>query len=101
MRRLLTLTAMMMMTAGLCLAGEYVGYLSDLKCANAGKAGEGHEKCAQGCVKGGQPIAFVNEADKKVYTVHNQDAVKDHVGHKVTITGKLDGESIHVDSVKM
>jgi hypothetical protein len=101
MKRFLVLTAMMMMTAGLSFAGEYVGYLADLKCAKGGKAGPGHEKCAQGCVKGGQPIAFVNDADKKVYTVANQDSVKDHVGHKVTITGKVTGNKIQVDSVKM
>ena len=46
-------------------------------------------------------IVFVDDSDKKVYKVHNQDAVKDHVGHKVTIAGKVDGDSIHVDSVKM
>jgi hypothetical protein len=102
MKRLLVLVAVMVMTAGIGAAADLVGYLADEKCAAAGKANAaGHAGCAQGCVKGGQPIAFVQESDGKVYKVHNQDAVKEHVGHKVTITGKVEGDSIHVDSVKM
>jgi hypothetical protein len=41
-------------------------------------------------------------SEGKVFKIHNQDkVVPDHAGHKVTISGKLDGDSIHVDSVKM
>jgi hypothetical protein len=43
----------------------------------------------------------VAEADKKVYKIANQDAVAEHVGHKVTVTGKLDGDSIEVEKVTM
>ncbi len=102
MKRLVALTALVLMTASLSLAGEWVGYLSDLKCANAGKgASEGHATCAQNCVKGGQPVAFVSEADKKVYKIKNQDAVTDHVGEKVTLTGKVEGDTIEVEKVAM
>ena len=37
----------------------------------------------------------------KVIKIANQDAVKEHLGHKVTITGNLDGDTVTVDSVKM
>jgi hypothetical protein len=88
------------MTAGLSMAGEMVGWLSDAKCAAAGKAAsEGHAKCAAGCVKGGQPIAFVNDADKKVYTVSNQDKAMDFVGKKVTVDAKVTGDAIEITSV--
>ena len=101
MKRFLALTAMLVMTATFGFGADMVGYLADAKCAAAGKAGnDGHAGCAAACVKKGEPIAFVDAAGK-VYTVANQDAVKEHVGHKVTITGKVDGSSIHVDSVKM
>ena len=86
------------MTASLCTASEWVGYLSDKKCA---KPDEGHAKCAQNCVKSGEPIVFVDDIDKKVYDIKNPEVVKDHVGHKVVLTGKADGDRIHVDSVKM
>ncbi len=98
MRRLLVLTAALMATVSLCMAGEWVGYVSDKKCA---KPDEGHAECARNCVKDGEPIVFVNDIDKKVYEIENPDAVKDHVGHKVVLTGKADGDRIHVDSVKM
>jgi hypothetical protein len=93
---------MFVMTASLSFAGEWVGYLADEKCANGGKAAsEGHANCAQNCVKGGQPVAFVSEADKKVYKIKNQDSVTAHVGHKVTLTGKLEGDTIEVEKVAM
>ena len=99
MRKVLALIAMMMMTTGLSLAGEYSGYLSDKKCA---KADAGHAGCAQGCVKKGQPVVLVEEGEGgKVYDIANADAVKDHIGHKVTITGKLDGTKLQVEKVKM
>ena len=109
MRTLITLLAVfavLSFTTGTALADhhgkELVGWIADEKCANKGMAAsEGHAGCAKTCVDGGQPIVFVDDADKKVYKVDNQDAVKDHVGHKVTIAGKIDGDSIHVDSVKM
>ena len=110
MRTLITLVAVLAVlsfTTGTALADhhakkELVGWLADEACANKGNAAsEGHAGCAKNCVNNGQPIVFVDDSDKKVYKVHNQDAVKDHVGHKVTIAGKVDGDSIHVDSVKM
>ena len=39
--------------------------------------------------------------DGKIYAITNQDKVKEHAGHKVTVTGKVEGESITVDEVKM
>lgn len=100
MKKFFAIASLMVMTAGLSMAGEMVGWLADAKCAAAGKAAsEGHAKCAAGCVKGGQPIAFVNDADKKVYKVSNQDAAKDYVGKKVTVDAKVTGDSIEIESV--
>jgi hypothetical protein len=33
--------------------------------------------------------------------VDNPDTLKDHYGHHVSVTGHIDGDKIHVDSVKM
>jgi hypothetical protein len=94
--------AMLVVVGNLSFAAEWVGYLADEKCANGGKANSaGHAACAKKCVDGGAAVAFVAEADGKVYKVSNQDAVKEHVGHKVTVTGKLAGDTITVDNVKM
>jgi len=83
-------------------AGEWTGYVSDLKCATKNPANAGSEKhanCAQNCAKGGAELALVSEG--KVYKIANRDKVADHAGHKVTVTGKLDGETLTVESVKM
>jgi opacity protein-like surface antigen len=102
MKRFVALMAMLVLTAGLSFAADWVGYVADAKCAAGGKAASaGHAGCAQNCVKAGQPIAFVVEADGKVYKIKNQDAVAAHVGHKVTLTGQLDGDAIQVDKVAM
>lgn len=81
-------------------AGEWSGYISDVNCAKAGKgASDDHAKCAQSCAKRGNALVLVS--DGKVIKIANQDKVQDHAGHKVTITGKLDGDTLTVDNVKM
>ena len=80
----------------------WTGWLADEKCALGGKAAtDDHGGCAQNCFKGGQPIVFVSEADKAVYTLDSPDKVQEHVGHKVTLEGTMDGTTIAVASVTM
>ena len=79
-------------------AEEFNAYISDSKCG-AKHAADMNAKCVNGCIKGGaSPIAVVGD---KVYKIENADMVKDHYGHKVVITGKAEGDSIKVDTVKM
>jgi hypothetical protein len=46
-------------------------------------------------------MVIVTDGDQKVLAVDNQDALKDHVGHHVAVTGTMSGDSMHVGSVKM
>ena len=39
--------------------------------------------------------------DGKVYKIDDASKVQDHIGHKVTITGELKGETVQVQDVKM
>ena len=82
-------------------AADMTGYISDAKCAkDAVKAeSDAHAGCAAKCAKGGAALVFVSGG--KVYKVDDQAKVQDHAGHKVTITGKVDGETLTIDSVKM
>jgi hypothetical protein len=80
------------------MAGEFTGYISDSKCGAKG-AKDAHADCAKGCVKGGATPVFVT--DGKVYKIDDVSKVTDHVGHKVTITGELKGDTVQVQSVKM
>ena len=86
--------------AACAFAGEWKGTISDAKCGAAhAEPTEKSMKCVNGCVKGGQKAVFVS--DGKIIQIANQDAVKEHLGHKVTLTGKLEGDTVTVDSVKM
>lgn len=100
MKRVLTLLALTLTITGLCLAGTVTGYVTDAKCANAGKAGEKHAGCAKGCIGGGEAAVVVTE-DGMIYEVAQQDKITDHAGAKVTVMGTVDGKKItSIDSVK-
>jgi hypothetical protein len=80
------------------MAGEWTGYISDSKCGAKG-AKDAHADCAVSCVKGGASPVFVTGG--KVYKIDDATKVADHVGHKVTITGDLKGDTVQVKEVKM
>ncbi len=82
-------------------AADMTGYISDAKCAkDVVKAeSDAHAGCAAKCAKGGTALVFVSGG--KVYKIDDQAKVQDHAGHKVTITGKVDGDMLKIDSVKM
>ena len=80
------------------VADEWTGYISDSKCGAKGAKDE-HAECAAKCVKGGASPVFVT--DGKVYKIDDASKVQDHIGHKVTITGELKGETVQVQDVKM
>jgi len=81
------------------MADEWTGYISDSKCGAKG-AKDAHAACAEKCVKGGAAPVFVT-SDGKVLKIDDASKVTDHVGHKVTLTGTLDGDTVKVESVKM
>ena len=84
------------------IAADRTGYIVDQACAGKKEdkgAAEDHAACAARCIKGGSPAVFVS--DGKVYKISNQDKVTAHAGHKVTLSGTMDGDTIKVDSVKM
>jgi hypothetical protein len=92
------LTAIGSMSA---FAGEWSGYIADSKCKHT----DGTEKsiaCAQRCVKGGAETVFVT-SDNKVLKIDkdSMEKVTPHLGHKVTVTGKVEGETIMIESIKM
>jgi len=74
------------------------GYVTDSKCGAKG-AKDAHADCAASCVKGGASPVFVTGG--KVYKIDDASKVADHVGHKVTITGELKGDTVEVKEVKM
>ncbi|MCB1021346.1 MAG: hypothetical protein H6509_14310 [Bryobacterales bacterium] len=99
MKRMFALMTMAVLTAGLSFAGEGSGFVTDLKCAKAGKAGAAHAGCAKGCIGGGAEAAIVTD-DGKVMMVANQDAVKSHAGEKVSFSYTEADGKITVSDVK-
>jgi len=79
-------------------ADSWTGYIVDKSCAS-NKEMLGNEACAKRCIGRGQPAVLATE-DGKIYQIKEQDKVKDSAGKKVTITGKMDGDTISVDNVK-
>jgi hypothetical protein len=101
-RLILACSLIALLAAVTASAGEWTGYISDAKCGAAHTDGsEKSIKCVQGCVKAGQPAVFVTEADKKVLKIANADKVKDHLGHKVRVTGTLKEDTLTIESVSM
>ena len=76
------------------------GWVSDDKCGAKGDNAS-HADCAKKCVDNGAKIVVVSDKDKSIINVDNQDALKDHLGHHVRITGTMDNGTLHVDNVKM
>lgn len=76
------------------------GWVTDAKCGAKG-ANAGGEACTKKCLEAGEKMVFVTDKDKKVLTVDNPDALKEHAGHHIAVTGAVKGDSIHVDSAKM
>lgn len=99
MKKILSVFAFCAISA---MAADWTGYIVDATCAGKKEdkgAVEDHAACAARCIKGGAPAVLVS--DGKVFKISNQDKVVAHAGHKVTLSGTMDGDTIKVDSVKM
>jgi hypothetical protein len=76
------------------------GYVSDSMCGAKG-ANASHAACMTKCLGKGAKAVIVSDSDQKVVNVDNPDVLKGHEGHHVAVTGEVNGDSMHVDSVKM
>lgn len=98
MKKFALLLGLCLLTTVVFAADSWTGFVTDAKCAAAGKGGADHAACAQSCIKGGEAAVLV--VDGKVVKIANQDKIKGHAGEQVTVTGKLDGDTLTVASVK-
>jgi pectate lyase len=110
MRRIVTICSilfLMMMMVDLTAADSNTakekwvkGWVSDSKCGVKGTRA-GHEACGKKCLAAGEHVVFVTEHDKKLLKVDNEDALKELMGHRVSVKGTVDQSAgtIHVDKV--
>jgi len=92
------LTAIGSMSA---FAAEWTGYIGDSKCKHT-DGSAANIACTQKCVKEGADVVFIS-SDDKVLKIDKASLAKvqPHLGHKVTITGKVDGDTVKIDTIKM
>jgi len=106
MRKLLLIclaVCVLFMVVGVTFAADATtvnGYVADSKCGAKG-ANAGAAECTKKCIKEGAKMVVVTDTDQKVLTVENPDALEDHIGHHIAVTGHVDGDKIHVESAKM
>jgi hypothetical protein len=93
------LLAVLALCASSAMAADVTGYIVDKNCSTK-KDMLGDEACAKRCIARGTPAVIATE-DGKVYAISNQDKVKEMAGKKVTVTGKMDGDSITVDTIAL
>jgi hypothetical protein len=87
-----------------CLAwagtGTWSGTVSDSNCGAKHEAGtDADVACVKTCVEKG--AKYVLAIGGKVYQVEPQAKYKDHAGHKVKVTGKMEGDTITAEMVAM
>src|SRR6202051_5320097 len=106
MRKLLLLLiagALIMSVASVSLASDaqtVKGWVSNSKCGAKDASADG-AACTEKCIKAGASPVVVTDTDQKVLTVDNPESLKGHYGHHVAVSGKVDGDKIHVDNVAM
>ncbi|HEY5174167.1 MAG TPA: hypothetical protein VII95_01215 [Terriglobales bacterium] len=80
---------------------SWSGWVSDSKCGVKGANAE-HAACAKKCIAAGEKPVLVTDKDQKVVPIDNPEALTEHAGHHVEVTGKMtDSGTLHVDKVKM
>jgi hypothetical protein len=91
--------AVLAFCASSAMAADVTGYIIDKNCSTK-KEMLGDEACAKRCMGRGSPAVIATE-DGKIYSISNQDKVKEMAGKKVTVTGKMDGDTITVDTIAL
>jgi hypothetical protein len=89
-----------MALSAIAVFGEsWSGVISDDACgAKHIAATAADQRCAASCIHSGGKAVFV--VGETVYNIDNPAAVKGHEGQKVTVTGTLKADTVHIDSVK-
>lgn len=79
-------------------AEQWTGAISESGCGvKHAEGGAAAEKCVTGCVKKGAAPVFVTGG--KVIRIVNGEKVMDHLGKKVTLTGRLAHGMVTVDEI--
>jgi uncharacterized protein DUF5818 len=78
-------------------AADFTGYVIDESCGSK-PAMKGNEACARKCIRGGSPAVLLADS-AKIYKLDDQAKAVEHAGHKVKVTGTLNGDTIKVETI--
>jgi hypothetical protein len=93
-------TAVAAAPGGVAPGGGLSGYIVDLSCAKRGKGMWNNAECVARCVRDGDKVVLVTE-EGKIFQISNQDKITpESYGQVVTLTGKTEGDTITVESLK-
>ncbi len=99
LRKIVLLSATLLVFAGLAMAKTLTGTVSDSNCGvKHATASDEAKACVQKCVDGGASYVLVSGG--KVYKLDDQDKFKGLAGDSVKVTGTVKGDSITVKSVE-
>jgi hypothetical protein len=85
---------------GVAPGGGLSGYIVDLSCSKRGKGMWTNAECVARCVRDGDKLVLVTE-EGKVFQISNQDKITpESYGQVVTLTGKTEGDTVTVESLK-
>jgi hypothetical protein len=111
-RRLIAVVALSVVSLpafGAAAGGAIIGYISDTKCATSGAKAKtaaewikpaAFEACVKDCLKEGSEAVFVTEDNKMLkFDAASMKKVTPHLGHKVSVVGKVEGTTIKIDSI--
>ena len=82
-------------------AKAWVGYVTDSMCTSKGVEAMTNADCVKKCIDAGAKYVLYDTRTKKVYQLDPQSDVAEHATHHVRVSGTLEGDTIHVESVKM
>lgn len=101
MKKLWTIVSIGSLFAVAGLAESLSGTISDASCAAKHEAAsESDVACVKRCIqRGGAPVLV---SSGKIYKISadSKDKVKDVLGLKVTVQGKVDGDTVIIESVE-
>jgi hypothetical protein len=100
MRKLSLIVSLGSMFAAAAFAETWSGTVSDSMCGAKHEAASASDAaCVKKCVKGGASAVFIS--DGKVYQIaaDSQSKVMPLLGQKVTVMGKMDGDTVEIASV--
>jgi len=95
LKLLLPLVLLLIVAVSVALADHFTGWILDQKCAMSGL----HEGNHTNHISADNPAVFLNESDRRVYTLKDATRIETLLGKKVAIEGDLFRDTIIVKSL--